>query len=159
MSDSIQLLESWFAKNGLEMNRKKTEIISFQPIQNTTYLRNDIEIDNDKFELSDCTKFLGVYIDSNFRFCQHINYLRKKLSSVIFAINELKFVLDEKALKMVYYANFHSLISYGGIFWVDTINSKKFFVLQKKALRLMLKLHYLEHCKKYFKMHDILPLP
>ena len=85
--------------------------------------------------------------------------MRKRLASVIFAINELKFVLNEKALKIVYYANFHSLISYGVIFWGDASNSQKIFVLQKRELRTMLKLHYLEHCKQYFQLHEILPLP
>ena len=133
--------------------------MSFQPIQNTDYLKDDIVIGNDTFKLSDSTKFLGVHIDSNFRWCKHINDLRKRLASIIFAINELKFVLNEKALKTLYYANFYSLLTYGVIFWGDSCDSKKIFVLQKRVLRTMLKLHYLEHCKDYFKMHEILTLP
>ena len=74
-------------------------------------------------------------------------------------MNELKYVIDEKSLKTLYYGNFHSLLAYGVIFWGDSINADKIFVLQKRVLRTMLKLYYLEHCKEYFKIHKILPLP
>ena len=64
------------AKRWIEKN---TEIISFQLIEDTTYFRNDIEINIDKFELSICTKLMGVYVASNFRFFQHVDYLREML--------------------------------------------------------------------------------
>ena len=60
ISESILLMESWFSKNGLVMNREKTEILSFQPIQNTDFLKDDVVIGDDIFKLSDSTKFLGV---------------------------------------------------------------------------------------------------
>ena len=102
---------------------------------------------------------MGVFIDSNFRWCKHIHYIRQRLASAVFAINELKSVISLEALKILYYANVHSIINYGIIFWGDSIDSNKIFVLQKRALLCMLKLQYLEHCREYFKLHDILPLP
>ena len=158
-ADGISFLESWFSMNGLVMNRKKTEIVPFRTIQTTDYLKENIIFENDTFELSDSIKFLGVVIDPCFRWCDHVLYLRKRLASVIFAINELKSVVDLHALKALYYANFNSLISYGVIFWGDSIDSNKIFVLQKRVLRSMLKLRYHEHCRDYFQLHEILPLP
>ena len=45
------------------------------------------------------------------------------------------------------------------MFKISIIVVQQMFVLQKRALRTMLKLHYIEHCKDYFKLHEILPLP
>ena len=64
-----------------------------------------------------------------------------------------------QAIKALYYANFNSLIRYGVIFWGDSVDSNKIFILQKRVLRTMLKLRYYEHCREYFQIHEILPLP
>ena len=102
---------------------------------------------------------MGVFIDSCFRWCDHINYLRNRLASGTFAINELKSVINLQAIKALYYANFDSFLRYRVIFWGYSLDSQKIFVLQKRALRTMLKLRFQEHCREFFQLHEILPLP
>jgi hypothetical protein len=57
---------------------------------------------------------------------------------------------------MVYYANVQSLISYGILFWGATTHITKVFVLQKRALRIMLHLGRRVSCRPYFKEIKIL---
>jgi hypothetical protein len=82
----IPQLEHWFSENGLLMNRKKTEIMAFNPIQYKHPLTGIISADDDDFLCATSTKFLGVYVDKNLRWTAHTDHLRKKLPSVIFAL-------------------------------------------------------------------------
>lgn len=153
--DTIPQIENWFASNGVLMSRSKTEIVTFCPIHNKESLTGKIYIEQEVFEIAESTKFLGIYIDSHFRWCKHIQYLCTKLPSVIFAINELRNVLDFTTLKVLYFPNFHSLISYGIIFWGNSIDVNRIFVLQKRAIRAMLNLKPRDSCKEYFINYNI----
>jgi hypothetical protein len=155
----IPRIEKWFTVNGLLMNRKKTEIVTFNPIQSKSPVIDCIEIEEDNFACVNHTRFLGVYIDKNLRWTAHTDHLRTKLPSIIFALRELRSVLDIQTLKVLYYSNFHSLLSYGIIFWGNNIDFKHIFILQKKALRTMFNLHYLTSCREYFIEHSILTAP
>jgi hypothetical protein len=141
------------------MNRKKTEIMAFNPVQYKHPLTGIISVDGDDFVCATSTKFLGVYIDKNLRWTAHTDHLRKKLPSVIFALNELRNILNIHTLKFLYFFNFQSLISYGIIFWGNSIDFRHIFILQKKALRTIFRLHYLTSCRDYFIEHEILTAP
>jgi hypothetical protein len=39
--------------------------------------------------------------------------------------------------KLVYYGSFHSIMSYGVIFWGDSTEGKRLFTTQKKVIRIM----------------------
>jgi len=53
-------------------------------------------------------------------------------------IRRSKLYLSNDALKMVYYAFFHSVMSYGLIFWGNSTKSKCVFKLQKRAIRIIM---------------------
>ena len=59
----------------------------------------------------------------------------------------------------MYYANFSFLMRYGQIFWGDSMDAQKIIILQKCAFSSMLKLPYREHCREYFCLNEILPMP
>ena len=59
-------------------------------------------------------------------------------------------------LKLVYFANFHSILSYGIIFGGSSSNVENIFVVQKRALRTMLRLSYRESCIGNFEKNNIL---
>ena len=61
IQQTIPIIENWFASNGLLMNRSKTEIVPFLPIQNKDVLTGNIDIDNEVYTVGDSIKFLGVY--------------------------------------------------------------------------------------------------
>jgi hypothetical protein len=45
--------------------------------------------------------------------------------------------MKTETLKVVYFAYFHSIMSYGIIFWGNSTDSKKVFYIQKKIIRIM----------------------
>jgi hypothetical protein len=66
--------------------------------------------------------------------------------------------MSATALRMVYYALFHSVMSYGIIFWGNSSHSSPIFRLQKKVIRIMEGCGSRVSCRNLFKKLQILPL-
>jgi hypothetical protein len=59
-------------------------------------------------------------------------------------------------LKSIYYAYFHSVTKYGIIFWSNSSNSGKIFMLQKKTVRIMAGAQPRTSCRSLFEQLEIL---
>ena len=62
------------------------------------------------------------------------------------------------ALKLIYYSYFHSVLSYGIIFWGNTPHSNLIFKMQKKAVRIMMGIRNRDSCTEHFRRLKILPV-
>jgi hypothetical protein len=90
---------------------------------------------------------------------KHIEAIIGKLNKACYIIRRTKQYLSNDALKMVYYAFFHSIMSYGLIFWGNTTHSRYIFKLHKRAVRMMVRARNRDSCKRIFGPLKILPLP
>jgi len=61
----------------------------------------------------------------------------KKLSTVCYIIRNAKLYMSALSLKVIYYAFFHSAVTYGIIFLGNLSHSSIIFRIQKKAIRIM----------------------
>jgi hypothetical protein len=59
---------------------------------------------------------------------------------------------------MVYFSFFHSVMSYGLIFWGNSSHADIVIKLQKRVIRIMMGCGYRESCRDLFKELNILPL-
>lgn len=105
------------------------------------------------------TRFLGLEIDSALTWRQHVHSLLPKLSKAFYALLTLSQSVKRKILRQVYFAYFHSLISYGLIFWGNSCEASRVFLAQKRAIRLLAGTCMREPCKPHFQRLGILPLP
>ena len=55
-----------------------------------------------KLERTDCFKYLGVILDSNITWTQHISYIKNKVSKGIGIMYKARQYLDKKALLNIY---------------------------------------------------------
>jgi len=60
---------------------------------------------------------------------------------------------------MVYFGHFYSHISYGIVFWGSCSSMKHGFIIQKRAVRIMLRLGPRSCCIEGYKKLDILTVP
>ncbi len=104
-------------------------------------------------------RFLGVYFDPNLNFQYHIKLLISKLSKSLYLLRSSKNILDENALKSVYYALFHSNLIYCLPIWSSTTQSllNKIITMQKNAIRTISNAPYNAHTEPLFKKLKILP--
>ena len=89
---------------------------------------------NKKIANTCTTKFLGLTLENMLSWKTHIDTNVPKLSSATFVIRTVKPFLSQVSLKMIYYSYFHSIMTYGIIFWGNSYCSKTIFRLQKKSL-------------------------
>jgi len=59
---------------------------------------------------------------------------------------------------MIYYAYFHSEVTYGLLFWGNSSHSTKVFRLQMKTIRIMMAARSRDSCIEFFKILGILIL-
>jgi len=62
-------------------------------------------------------------------------------------------------LKVIYYSYFHSVMTYGLIFWGNSPDSIKISRLRKKIIRIMMGCRNRDSCRKFFPNLETLPLP
>ncbi len=104
-------------------------------------------------------KFLGVLIDPQLSFKNHISTVVKKVSTSLFFLRKVKNVLNQKALKSIYYALFHSHLIYANQIWSCCSENllKPLITKQKIAIRIISNVKYNAHTEPLFKCHKILP--
>jgi hypothetical protein len=61
-------------------------------------------------------------------------------------------------LKLVYFAYFHSVMSHGVIFWGNSTDSNRVFIIHKKIIRVMAGVKRRVSCRELFKKFNIFPL-
>ena len=71
----------------------------------------NIGFNNNLIINSSYTKFLGLTMDCMLFWNNHIDLLMKKLSTACYIIRNVKTYISASALKIIYYAFFHSVIS------------------------------------------------
>ena len=78
-----------------------------------------------------------MIIDKNLSFNPHIEKIRSKVSSGLFALHSVKNILPAHHLKLIYHSLIASHLNYGIIFWGNAPkkHTNKILVLQKKAVR------------------------
>ena len=102
-----------------------------------THSHFSINICNSVLEREYPTTFLGLNIDEQLTWKNHINKLKLKLSNSIYIINGIKNHLPHNALKDIYYTLIHSHLIYGITAWGASSQIEHLFKIQKKAIRLI----------------------
>lgn len=148
--------QDWFKSNRLLLNNNKTKVLLFRTKQFKIEKPGTLTFGQSNTELVEHTKFLGIHLDEFLNWSNHILELNKKLSSVCYGIRVTAKYMNERTLKILYYANFESVLKYGIIFWGSNSLMEKIFVLQKRALRIVKKMGYRESCRGVFKANGIL---
>ena len=100
---------------------------------------------------SNYVKYLGMYFDEYLDWSPHVNHLSHKLVKANAMLCKLCHYVNEVAIKSIYYAFFHSHLSYVCTAWGQNLNPKHGInLLQKKAMRIISFVHYDAHTLPIF---------
>lgn len=153
-NDILTEFSTWCARNKLVLNMNKTTHIQFHKRREPPLL----DIKNYDITRSKTTKFLGLLLDENLTWSNHIELVCKKLNSAFFAIRNLKPVMSKSKLLNVYYGIVYSHLRYLILLWGVGTEVDRVFILQKKIIRLMFSLMPLDSCRPVFIQNKILTL-
>ena len=157
---------NWLMANKLSLNTKKSNFVIFRPYQKRMNFDVTIKLfDHDKnslisLERKDYVKYLGVLIDSNLTWKQHILFISSKISKSLGIITRLRHFVPTDTLLSIYRSLIQPYITYGIAVWGQAAqtNLDKLLILQKRALRFIHFAPYRSHAISLFNHYNILPL-
>jgi len=163
INSELANLADWFKANRLSLNAQKTSFMLFGYKRNPVFLDGSefkIVMDDNKISQVEVTKFLGVLIDRKLTWQQHINSLSLKISKSLCIMSRLRNKLSSNCLLSLYYSLIYSHLNYCIILWgsASKTNLQKLIILQKRAVRIINKSHYLSHTDPIFKKYSLLKL-
>ena len=179
-NEELQKIANWFSANKLAVNVSKCKFITFHnkgkklnfngekivfnlnEIGEDDNPNNIISLDcihNDASAENQSYKYLGILLDENLSFRTHVDYVCKKLSKSLFCLRRAKTLLNERAMRTLYFATFHSHLLYCAniLGCAPKSETKRITILQKKAIRLLTNSSYNSHTKPLFEKLKILP--
>ena len=158
LSNNLIAIRNWTVQNKLKINYEKSNIVVFSYRKDICI--GSVKIGNDLINQVSSTKFLGLVIDENLNFGNHVNSLCSKLSRNVGILFKLKDYFPSQTLKMLYNSLILPYLTYCIEAWYAAPRylSHRVHVLQKKSIRAIYDLDYNDHTNNYFKCNSILKL-
>ena len=106
-----------------------------------------LNINNLPLELVEDTKFLGLIVQSDLKWNQHIKILTNKLHKYSSIIYLIKHCLDMNSLKQIYYGLVYSFLVYANVIWGKSPmqHLKPLITAQKRIIRTIMNRDRLHH--------------
>ena len=154
-SEFIKILE-WLAANKLIINLDKTHLMLFTNRSRPNSI--SINVKGQTIEEITETKFLGVILDNKLCWNAHIEYISKKISKSVSILKMLKFTFPSRILKSLYYSFVYPYFSYCNLIWGGAAKTHldSLVLLQKKCIRIISKVGYLDSTEPLFRELNIL---
>ena len=157
---NLSNIANWFECNKLSLNVDKTNYILFKQTRENVQFTNDIKINGKIISRCKYIQFLGITLDENINWREHVDNVCRKVAQFVGVLNRLKSELPPFVLLSLYNAFILPHLSYCNTIWANTYTSRldKLFKLQKKAIRNVTKSNYLAHTSQLFKRLNTLKL-
>ena len=142
----LQAVQNYMTSNLLHINLTKSVYMHFRPGRYSSCARarefgseKSLILDSHKLTKVDKVKFLGVIIDFELTWDQHIDYLRDKLNASIAIIKRIMKFIPKSEYHKLYDSLFKSHLSYCISCWggVPTYKLSTLFAIQKRCVRLL----------------------
>ena len=150
-------LTDWLNANKISLNVKKTELVIFKHKKKKLECRIRIKLSRKRLYPSNSIRYLGVKIDENLNWKDHIHDIATKLNRANALLFKIRNYVNFNTLKSIYFAIFDSHINYANLIWGQNINSAfRNVTLQKKAIRIINNQLRNGHSSLLFKKSNIL---
>ena len=133
----LQNISDWFKANKLTLNISKSVYMIFSRKNHTDI---DLRLGDNKLPKVTTTKFLGMWIDQNLNWNEHLSKLKTKVKRNLTLLKIGQKHLNTHTKKMLYYAQIYSHLSYGLILWGNMVSNTQLTTIQKlqnQAIRLV----------------------
>ena len=135
----LNILQDWFLANKLTLNVGKSVCILFGQKQSRTELLN-ISLGKEHIPQCKSTKFLGMWIDEALNWNEHVTKTILKLKLRLNLLKVGKNLLSKHALRVMYFAQLHSVMTYGIVMWgslTSQCNLNKIQKIQNACVRII----------------------
>jgi hypothetical protein len=166
-NQAVSQMSEYSRNNDLLINKDKTVYMQFRRPLKKIISSPLITIDRTAVHEVEEIKFLGLILSNTLNWGSHINNLAPQIASACFLIKRIMQIASLKIALTVYYAYIQSKLQYGIVLWGNSKETKRLFILQKRALRYMARastdptaeFYYKDSCKPLFKRFKIMTIP
>ena len=156
VNQELKQIQTWFNANKLSLNLTKTKYSFFHSSYYSDLIPlrlPRLAINNKIIKRETVMKFLGVLLDENLNWKNHIHCIENKISKNLGILYKARLVLNEKCTKQLYFSFIHSYLNYANIAWGSTskTNLKVLFRRQKHASRIIYFKDKLTHARPLMK--------
>jgi hypothetical protein len=146
----LKKLCDWFSINRLSLNVLKTNYMLFKKSKQVSNV--ELFMNNCKINRVHVTKFLGVMMDENLNWKEHISYVKTKISKNIAVLYRARKLFCENVIRTLYCSLILPYMTYCIEVWGNTYktNLNSLVLLQKKAIRIISGAAYLDHTNNIF---------
>ena len=133
-------LTNWFKANKLTLNSEKSSFTIFKSSKKVIpNIPNQIEFLNQHIKRTSQIKFLGIMVDENLTFNEHVNDICNKLKRLFHIFYNIRDYLSKENIKTIYYALIYSRIKYGLSVYGQASNTKmkRIQTLQNQLLKVL----------------------
>ena len=152
----LENINIWFQANKLSLNASKTKYVFFHKPRKKKDLPSNLpvlKINDTVIKREQSLKFLGVIIDENLNWKNHIDLLVNKISKNIGILYKASKLLNFSCLRNIYFALIHSYINYANIAWASSCKTglNNILLKQKQAVRIIFHKDRLTHTRPLLK--------
>ena len=132
----LNRIDMWLKVNILSLNLDKTHCMPFKNKNRC----DDFTMGSETIKVTSAVKYLGVWIDENLKFCEHVDYLLKKLGKHLGVVARLRHFVSKNVLFNYYNFYVKPVLQYGLLIYGGNSfsNLDKLSVYQRKMIRLIL---------------------
>ena len=140
---ALNELSNWCKNNGMVLNTLKTKVMLITTKQKRNGLSKDgieLKYNDDPLQSIANDKILGVFVDNNLSWSEHVKHISKKIASNVWLLSKIKMFLSQEHRIQFYKSYIQPHIDFCNIVWGNTTetNKMKIFRMQKRAVRVIL---------------------
>jgi len=159
VNSQLQKVDEWMRYYKLSINYSKTTymLINSNSSQPCNF---KVKINDSEIKHTTCTKYLGVYIDQDLAWTEHIHNLEIKLSRSVAMFYRTRYYLSNNALRSFYYSLTYRHLQYAIGVWGGAGKTalKRLNVLHNKVLRAMTYSSYKSRVSPLYKKLNLLKI-
>lgn len=143
MQADMYTIQDWLQNNKLLLNSNKSKYILFENHRfDLNAIDSTYKVPCGDTYLDRVTqyKYLGLWLNSKYKWDKHIEAVKKKILPYIFSIKKLRNIAPKESLKLIYNSYIHSQLLYLNPIWSASpkCNMDELFILQKRAIKYIL---------------------
>lgn len=153
LNEQLGSVEKWLKINKLKVNVSKTKVMLMRGIRKKVNQNNlKIKLENIELEVVNEIKYLGVIIDKNLNFMEHVSYIGKKIGSKLGVLRRVGVNLTPYMRCVVYKVIVAPLFEYCStvLLSVSETNLQYLQKLQNRGMRIILR------CNNRAKIKDMM---
>ena len=133
INKELDKVNVWIKLNKLTLIVEKTKCMFFR--KKITPDKISLSIDNKRIDAVSHFNFLGLLIDENLSWKNHMTMVKNKLSKISEVLHRLKYKYPQHVLVAIYKSLFVPHLNYGSLFWSHNFGTVS--KLQKKLFELL----------------------